>query len=717
MLTEQFLLTLTLPSAFVLLALAGWRMRARQSARPWSATLLAAAFWASSIVSFYLGAGVPAESGFVWRIAGRYALSVVAFLLFLTTVRFLQGAPSLFRAGLTISVLLVGGSIALDPGLWPTAGGSVQVGARRVTYFSLWSVVWVASWVLPLLGAWLVVRQTAMQMPRSLYRNRLAYWQLTLLLFLIGGGVALVQQPRQPAWQEIGAVIQIAAAMLGNITLQRDDLPNLRPVLRQVTTRLASTATVFILTWLLLWFLSRAYVPSGPGATGVELLARTALLAVVILIVHYLVERAVRWLLLTRRKHPRAELAREPELAPRLASPTHLANLVLRLVQVTLVTDQAHLFRVETGPGGSLVLEGLASLQEGDTPLPLLLPGTSPLNAFLRRENTEPVSPFDLRQSQAFAGITDTEQQTVDGWNSQFLLPLQAGKQLAGVLALGDKLTGAPYNDEELNWLQSLAAQTGPLLWQAEQIATLERLNHYIFERVDKLSQEQQFLQELSKLYRQFTSLVSPELYTPFSSINSALQELEAEGATAAVSQPLTELRTMLGHLVNVAERVQQQREFHFAPMLLNDVVQESVRNLALMAEARRVTITVNGDTRQPTITGDEERLGEAVYHLLHNAIKFNRIGGSVELESGMVGNEIYLYVRDTGVGVPPERVADIWSAVSQRYNGHYRGSSDGVGLLLARFIVSAHGGRIEMSSKYGSGSTFSIYLPLALEA
>jgi two-component system phosphate regulon sensor histidine kinase PhoR len=262
-----------------------------------------------------------------------------------------------------------------------------------------------------------------------------------------------------------------------------------------------------------------------------------------------------------------------------------------------------------------------------------------------------------------------------------------------------------------------VAAQAGPLLWQAQQIAALNQLNQYVFDRVGRLTLEQQFLQELSTLYQQFTALVSPDLYAPFGKINMALQEFQPAGEQAgALSQPLTELRTMIGHLVNVAGRVQQQREFHFAAMHLSDAVQQAVRNLAPMATARRVRIDINDDSRLPAIKGDEQRLAEAIQHLLHNAIKFNKIGGDVQLESGMVGNELYLHIRDTGVGIAPESIDQVWQAVSHRENGRYHGSSDGVGLLLARFIVRAHGGRVELTSHYGAGSTVSIYLPLALE-
>jgi signal transduction histidine kinase len=108
--------------------------------------------------------------------------------------------------------------------------------------------------------------------------------------------------------------------------------------------------------------------------------------------------------------------------------------------------------------------------------------------------------------------------------------------------------------------------------------------------------------------------------------------------------------------------------------------------------------------------------LVEAIQYLVHNAIKFNKIGGRVKIECAPAGNELYLHVHDTGVGIPEQRLEGIWSGLGHRQNGSPRLSSPGLGLALTRFIIRAHGGRVEAQSRYGSGSTFTIYLPLVLD-
>ncbi|MCZ7667624.1 MAG: sensor histidine kinase [Chloroflexi bacterium] len=101
----------------------------------------------------------------------------------------------------------------------------------------------------------------------------------------------------------------------------------------------------------------------------------------------------------------------------------------------------------------------------------------------------------------------------------------------------------------------------------------------------------------------------------------------------------------------------------------------------------------------------------EATKYLIHNAIKFNKIGGSVEISAALAGGDICLQVADSGVGIPEERLDELWQglAITEGSNGKKRPA---MGLALTRFIVAAHGGQLTAESSYGAGSTFTIHLP-----
>jgi signal transduction histidine kinase len=118
---------------------------------------------------------------------------------------------------------------------------------------------------------------------------------------------------------------------------------------------------------------------------------------------------------------------------------------------------------------------------------------------------------------------------------------------------------------------------------------------------------------------------------------------------------------------------------------------------------------------RMPLVKGDRERLGDAVYHLIQNAIKFTDPGGTIEARCGVEPGTICFEVKDTGVGVPADRLPALWDAFTQMADPLERGAEGlGLGLALVRFVVRAHGGDIYAESKEGVGSTFGFSIPLA---
>ncbi|MGN8244809.1 sensor histidine kinase [Cellulomonas soli] len=231
---------------------------------------------------------------------------------------------------------------------------------------------------------------------------------------------------------------------------------------------------------------------------------------------------------------------------------------------------------------------------------------------------------------------------------------------------------------------------------------------------------------EAARLKERFVSLVSHELRTPISSV-LGYAELLRDGPdplTAEQSAHLeviernarTQLRLVADLLLTAqvrAGRFTVQR----ARIDLADVVRASVETAVPAAQAAGVELEAStGEV--VTVDGDADRLAQAVDNLLSNAVKFTPQGGRVAVAvrrtRGPIGqSQAEITVTDTGIGIPPDEVAHLTEDF-YRATTATRGAVPGfgLGLAIAQAIVTAHGGRLEITSRVDEGTTCTIVLP-----
>ena len=219
-----------------------------------------------------------------------------------------------------------------------------------------------------------------------------------------------------------------------------------------------------------------------------------------------------------------------------------------------------------------------------------------------------------------------------------------------------------------------------------------------------------------------FIANVSHDLKTPLTSILGFSQALvegvasdkagvqRAAGIIYAEAQRMSRLVEQLLDLAKLeAGRVQLQR----SAVNLTELVQEVARRFAPLAEEKGVNLTASGD-EAVWVSGDADRLMQALTNLLDNALRYTPNNGAVSLHVGPQADApdyAEVTVRDTGPGIAPEDAERVFDRFYQADKARKRGSA-GLGLAIVQEIVRAHGGQVGVYAARGQGATFWIRLP-----
>ena len=236
-------------------------------------------------------------------------------------------------------------------------------------------------------------------------------------------------------------------------------------------------------------------------------------------------------------------------------------------------------------------------------------------------------------------------------------------------------------------------------------------------------------LRRLQRIRTEFLENLSHELRTPLSTVMLLAESLgrDAEQADEAghpmsprARERIAKIEEETGHLVQmVNELLDLTRIERGGPIpLVHDVdmsrvAQAAAGRLQPFAERQGVQLSVDAPGPSPVVRGDEERLGQVLVNLLHNAVKFSPRGGPVTVRVRTVGDEVVTAVEDHGVGIPKAAIARIFERFYKVDRARVRGGGTGLGLAIARHVAEAHGGRIWVESEEGVGSTFSVALPI----
>ncbi|MDQ3698188.1 MAG: HAMP domain-containing histidine kinase [Gemmatimonadota bacterium] len=236
-------------------------------------------------------------------------------------------------------------------------------------------------------------------------------------------------------------------------------------------------------------------------------------------------------------------------------------------------------------------------------------------------------------------------------------------------------------------------------------------------------------LGQLDRLKAEFISVASHELKTPVNVILGYIQLLE-EGVYGTVTHKQREiLRTLEAQTLSLGRLVHQLLDISrfeagggkldLRTVDLPGFLRDLEQTFRVLSIQRGIDFQLHrGDPLPGEVQWDPDRMNEVLGNLLSNAFKFTNRGGTVELRADRLDGDVQIAVSDTGAGIPPEQLPHIFEKFFQANNQDSAAhGGTGLGLAIARQIVVAHGGSITVDSTLGTGTTFTISLPVLMTA
>ena len=232
-------------------------------------------------------------------------------------------------------------------------------------------------------------------------------------------------------------------------------------------------------------------------------------------------------------------------------------------------------------------------------------------------------------------------------------------------------------------------------------------------------------LAESQELRQALVADVAHELRTPLTVVRGYLEAIrdhlvEADSNTInTIFDETIHLQDLVNDLQDLAQADAQELRLEFGSVDLGQLLASARAEFSLEAQNKGVELQVTVPTaRLLVIIGDARRLAQVLHNLLGNALRYTPAGGRIQLMAAAAGNVARIEVRDTGTGISPEDLPFIFDRFYRVDKSRARGTGgSGLGLTIARRIIEAHHGTIEVGSELGAGTTFTIDLPMQAEA
>ena len=665
-----------------------------------------------------------------------YSALALSFFLLLILRAFLQKENSylwiavgvIWVAAISLSVLNV---FNLPDVLWTNG---VWMMPRERLGFGIAALGWLVFTLGMLLTFSIAYRNTR----QPLHRNRLTYW-LAIFFFLLGADALYINN--FALW---AAPMRLIGVWIMGYIVITHYLPDLQQIIRSALIYIATTllASLFYMAG---FSAAQVLFPNAVTNNAVMVGTVIALLLASIFrtLLSFVEKRVDRWLRIEHLDVSKT-INEYSQSISNILDMERLANITISLIMEVMDIQRGFLFLVDRHQrqDGENFYSLRAVRSAGERPISeIWLHRDGPISKYLTEEQ-RPLLQFDLDLLPKFKATFAEERNRLSRLDAEVYVPIFAKREWIGLFALGGKLSGNRYTEENLVTLSALAGQTAVALENARLVENLIELNKKVRDAYRDLDHTKQDLEKIDRTKSDFISIASHELRTPLTVMRGytemLLESPSLDNNTLKMLKGIHEgtlrLHEIMDSLFDIAQLDARSLQLDFEPIDVGKLVYEVCIGLSQVIKDREQTLKLDLPPL-PGIQADPDTLRKVFYHLITNAVKFTPNKGKITVRGktlpfsneAMPEGGLEIIVSDTGIGIDPSFKEVIFTKFYQpgeQLGTHstgktkFKGSGVGLGLALSRGIIEAHGGKIWVESPgYDDvnypGSHFHVLLPL----
>jgi signal transduction histidine kinase len=403
--------------------------------------------------------------------------------------------------------------------------------------------------------------------------------------------------------------------------------------------------------------------------------------------------------------HASQQLKRLLELSRNIASMVDLSSILSKITAVAcdLTNSQDASILLYDRTSSDLRFQAVASHQRQK-----LLKTSVPLEASVAGRVFSTAVPLVINDGDEDPRIfREIDQRLDDRTRSIMAVPLIVEQAAVGVLETINKKDDGNYTEDDRAILETIAAQAA----LAISMANSQR----------KLQESEANIRHLDRMKSDFIAIASHELRTPLGLIlghATFLKETVGEGLSdqmEVIIRSAMRLKSIIEDLSAIAQKEEGLSRIRSTEFSMSSLVEEVAGRFKEVATAKKIHLSHDIPEGDPlTIDGEREKIDVALSNIVQNAVIFTDANGQVGIKAERAGDQVKVFVVDTGIGIPAadiQRIFDRFYQVESHLTRKHGGM--GLGLSIARAMIELHEGEIWCESREGTGSLFCFALPI----